>query len=498
MIQSNVTIQELSFPTRARIARGRDYRQLLRMALLASDTLMVTLSFALAYWLRFYGGVTFQPSIPADPAKYATLVLILLPSFIVTFWLMNLYDFDSLLGGTGEYARTFNACSTGIMVAVLISFLLPDVQIARSWLVQSWIMTLLLVSIGRFCIRRLAYQLRHDGFFIVPAVIVGTNQEALALAQQLYDSQGSGLAILGYIAEESSSVQPAQSTIHGLPILGTLDTLTKTVRSHKVEEVIIATTALSRSQLLSVTEQITMLPGKRMRLSSGLYEILTTGMSITTKNSVPLMTLHRMRLDPLELFMKRVLDISLVVASALFLVPIFCVIGLLIHFDSPGPIFYRRRVLGVGGQTFDALKFRSMVTNGDEVLAQHPDLLAELRSEHKLKNDPRITAIGHFLRRTSLDELPQLINVLAGQMSLVGPRMITPEETEKYGAMKHNLLTVKPGLTGLWQVSGRSDLSYEERVQLDMHYIRNYSIWQDLQILFIQTVPTILRKRGAY
>jgi lipopolysaccharide/colanic/teichoic acid biosynthesis glycosyltransferase len=171
---------------------------------------------------------------------------------------------------------------------------------------------------------------------------------------------------------------------------------------------------------------------------------------------------------------------------------------MLVKVDSPGPVFYRRRVLGIGGIEFDALKFRSMVINGDEILAQRPDLQAELAVNHKLKDDPRITRIGKLLRRTSLDELPQLINVLLGQMSLVGPRMISPAEKEQYGQMQHNLFTVKPGLTGLWQVSGRSDLSYVERVQIDMHYIRNYSIWLDLQILFFQTVPAVLKKRGAY
>ena len=139
-----------------------------------------------------------------------------------------------------------------------------------------------------------------------------------------------------------------------------------------------------------------------------------------------------------------------------------------------------------------------MAVNGDEILAQCPNLKAELEANHKLKDDPRITRAGKWLRRTSLDELPQLINVLLGQMSLVGPRMISPAEKAQYGQMQYNLLTVKPGLTGLWQVSGRSDLSYSERVQLDMHYIRNYSIWLDLQILFFQTLPAVFKKRGAY
>src|SRR5690606_28139292 len=161
------------------------------------------------------------------------------------------------------------------------------------------------------------------------------------------------------------------------------------------------------------------------------------------------------------------------------------------------PIIYRRRVLGQGNKEFDAFKFRTMYVNGDDMLT--PMQRTYLAEHHKLKeSDPRVTPVGWFLRRYSLDELPQLINVLKGEMSLIGPRMITPMEKEKYGKWDMNLLTVKPGLSGLWQVSGRSDLSYEERVQLDMQYIRNYSIWMDLQILFFQTLPAVLRRTGAY
>jgi lipopolysaccharide/colanic/teichoic acid biosynthesis glycosyltransferase len=135
--------------------------------------------------------------------------------------------------------------------------------------------------------------------------------------------------------------------------------------------------------------------------------------------------------------------------------------------------------------------------DGDQILEHHPGLVAELRANHKLKHDPRITRVGERLRRLSFDELPQLFNVLLGQMSLVGPRMITLEESEKYGKWKMNLLTVKPGLTGLWQIKGRSDLSYEERVRLDMYYIRNYTLWLDFFIL-LQTLPAVLRGEGAY
>lgn len=153
--------------------------------------------------------------------------------------------------------------------------------------------------------------------------------------------------------------------------------------------------------------------------------------------------------------------------------------------------------MGLNGKQFYALKFRTMVTNGDEILDQSPELKRELELNHKLRNDPRVTPIGAFLRKYSLDELPQLFNVLRRDMSLVGPRMIAEEEVSMYNQFAMNLLTVLPGITGLWQVSGRSDISYEERVRLDMYYVRNWSIWLDLQLLF-QTIPAVLKARGAY
>jgi len=153
--------------------------------------------------------------------------------------------------------------------------------------------------------------------------------------------------------------------------------------------------------------------------------------------------------------------------------------------------------MGLNGSQFYALKFRTMQINGDEILKASPDLLDELATTHKIKDDPRITTVGQFLRKYSLDELPQLINILRGDMSLVGPRMISPPELRNYGQWAMNLLTVRPGLTGLWQVSGRSDVSYDERVRLDMFYIRNYSIWLDLHLI-LRTIPVVLSGKGAY
>lgn len=467
--------------------------------LLLSDALMLLLGFALAYWLRFYGGIpVFQDVVPSMDL-YMRLIVVLIPVWLGLFALLRLYNFNILLSGTTEYSRALNGCTSGMMLVVAASFVVPEFIIARGWLLMSWIFSTVLVCSNRWFLRRVAHALRQVGWFLSPALIVGTNAEAISLANQLRNSMYSGLIVLGFLDErDDSQVEQRPRSILGLPVLGSVDEMAKIVHDRHVEEVVIATTALSREQLLGSTLQLAGMAGVNISLSSGLYEIFTTGMEVSTRNAVPLMSFNRLRLDPVETLLKGILDYTIVILSSLVLMPVLALLALLIRLDSPGPILYRRRVLGVGGKEFDAFKFRTMVTNGDEVLAQHPELLTELKATHKLKVDPRITRVGHWLRRTSLDELPQFINILLGQMSLVGPRMISPAEAEMYGPMRQNLLTVKPGLTGLWQVSGRSDLSYADRVQLDMHYIRNYSIWLDLQILFFQTLPAVLKGSGAY
>jgi lipopolysaccharide/colanic/teichoic acid biosynthesis glycosyltransferase len=212
---------------------------------------------------------------------------------------------------------------------------------------------------------------------------------------------------------------------------------------------------------------------------------------------VPLVGVNKVRLTGLDQTLKLMLDYALTVPAVVLLAPLFILLGVAIKLDSPGPVFHQRRVMGVNGTQYGAFKFRTMRTDGDQILAQRPDLRAELALNHKLKDDPRVTRLGRLLRRTSLDELPQLFNVLRREMSLVGPRMIAPDEMHKYDHWGINLLTVKPGITGLWQVSGRSNISYQQRVQMDMYYIRNWSIWLDLQLLW-QTIPAVWRGTGAY
>jgi lipopolysaccharide/colanic/teichoic acid biosynthesis glycosyltransferase len=195
--------------------------------------------------------------------------------------------------------------------------------------------------------------------------------------------------------------------------------------------------------------------------------------------------------------MKLALDYALALPGLLLIAPLFIFLAILVKLDSPGPVFHRRRVLGKDGRTFHAFKFRTMYVNGDEILARYPKLRQELNKNYKLKCDPRVTRVGSFLRKFSLDELPQLLNVLARDMSLIGPRIIAPDEISKYGQYGQTLMLVMPGLTGLWQVSGRSNTTYDERVALDMQYITTWSVWLDIKIL-LRTIPAVLKGDGAY
>ncbi len=199
----------------------------------------------------------------------------------------------------------------------------------------------------------------------------------------------------------------------------------------------------------------------------------------------------------LDELLKNVMDYTLTAIGLIVISPLLLVLALIVRLDSPGPIIYRRRVMGRRSTQFDAFKFRTMVINGDEILSAHPELKAIWERDQKLECDPRITRCGQWMRKFSLDELPQLFNVLRGEMSLVGPRMIAPVEVARYGQDADRVFTVKPGITGLWQVSGRSNLSYEDRARLDLEYVRARSIWMDLRLLSM-TIPAVILKKGAF
>lgn len=467
-----------------------------KFALVISDVIMTGLAFRLAYFFRFEVPFAFfDENALISVEHYRTLVTLASFLWILIFWINGLYHKQNLLGGTREYDKIFRSSTIGFLIIVIAGFLQPDLLIARGWLLMAWGFTFVFVSFGRFLLRRLVYFSRRHGFFLTPAVIVGANQEGRWLAEQLLSWQTSGLHLVGFVDKKEPVTTPL---FHNLVCLGSVDQLGEIITRYNIGEVILASSAIStRDYLTDIFKRYGVSDSVNIRMSSGLYEVITTGLTVNEFAYVPLVYVNKVRLTGSDNFSKLVLDYVITITSLILISPLLLAIALLIKFSSPGPIIHKRRVMGINGKQFNALKFRTMVVNGDEVIARYPELKEELAKNHKLKDDPRVTKVGAVLRKFSLDELPQLFNVLKRDMSLVGPRMISPEEVAMYKQFDMNLLTVHPGITGLWQVSGRSDISYDERVRLDMYYIRNWSIWLDLQLLF-QTIPAVLKGRGAY
>lgn len=496
------SIKPVSLPLESKIASrkqaaisSRVQWQLLITALILNDLLLTGLAFLLAYFVRFTTGLSvFQADGNSSITFYRGVSVLLMGLWILIFLGNGLYDRRNLLGGVQEYAHVFRATSVGLLLIVFTGFLDPNFMLARGWALLAWVLTFVLVSSGRFIIRRLVYRLRHNGYFLSTAILVGGNEEGRSIAQQLLRWQTSGLDIIGFADGKLEAGAHVYGRLH---TLGKLEDLDRLIAKYNVEELILATSALSREEMLTIFRHFGMIDGLNLRLSSGLFEVITTGLEIKEMAFTPLVRVHKVRLTGFDRLMKLSLDYLIALPGLIAISPLLLLLAVLVKLDSPGPIVYRRKVIGLNGKKFDAYKFRTMHINGDEILEAYPELKTELARNHKLKEDPRITRVGHFLRKWSLDELPQLFNVLKQDMSLVGPRMITPAEMKMYDEWSMNLLTVRPGITGLWQVSGRSDISYEERVRLDMHYIRNWTIWLDLQLI-MQTIPAVLKQRGAY
>lgn len=471
--------------------RRAEWRRVL-IGIALGDALCVAGGFLLAYLLRFFTDWAIFYAGDARVGFYMTLIGLLVPGWIALFALYGLYDPRLLFGGTTEYARIFNASTFGLLLVIVLTFLEPNFVIARGWLLLAWACVAMLAIGWRFTARRIVYQLRQRGHLVQRTVILGANPEGRAVAEQLNSSIRAGVRVVGFVDD---TLPPGTEVLPGTPVLGPVTAFEAIVTHAGIDSAIIADTEMVRERLPAVYGAMDALRRLDVALAPGLFELLTVGVQVRERGSVPLLGLNKTRITGPHAFGKALIDRGGALVGLIVLSPLLALVALLVRLDSPGPVIYRRRVVGAGNRTFDAFKFRTMRVDGDALLT--PELRRELSESGKLQEDPRITPLGRFLRRTSIDELPQLVNVLLGQMSLVGPRMITTDELRHFGRWRHNLVTVRPGLTGLWQISGRSNLGYDERVRLDMHYIRNYSIWLDLYIIY-RTIAVVISGQGAF
>lgn len=331
-----------------------------------------------------------------------------------------------------------------------------------------------------------------------PVILFGDGTVADEIQTTLSKRPALGLRIVAHVAPECALSQPKDASTTCLPPHPELERL---CAAHPGAYALALQHCYSEEDIRQVMAQLSRhFPGVILLPAQGTGGARIWLMPLDLGGHFGLMVRQNL-LDPSRLRFKRLVDLTLTLCGAIVILPLFAAIAIAIRRESAGPVFYRQKRIGRNGETIRIVKFRTMVCNADEVLNDYleanPALREEWQRDQKLRNDPRITRIGSLLRRTSLDELPQLWNVLAGEMSLVGPRPIVQAEIIKYGDVFGDYMRVRPGITGLWQVSGRNNLPYDERVRLDRYYICNWSVWFDLWVL-AKTVPVVLMRNGAY
>ena len=364
---------------------------------------------------------------------------------------------------------------------------------SRGIFLMAWPLSLAGVWLSRILIRQLVAPCAWWGF---PVLIMGAGRTGALVIRTLRRQPGLGLKPVAVLDDDPQK----QGSLESVPVVGKLAVAPFIARDRQISYAIVAMPGVPRTKLLAILERYGH-TFPHLLVIPDLFGLASLWVGATDMGGILGLEIRQRLLLYGPRLTKMILDCALTLLLGLFTLPLFLVIMVVVKLDSPGPIFYGHYRLGRRGRPFTAWKFRSMVVNADTVLAKHLVenrlLREEWERDRKLKSDPRSTRVGRFLRRTSLDELPQLWNVLRGEMSLVGPRPIVDREIGQYAEKYELYKRVHPGITGLWQVSGRNDVTYAERVNLDAYYVRNWSIWLDIYILS-RTIWVVLIGDGAY
>ncbi|MBV9952585.1 MAG: sugar transferase, partial [Acidimicrobiia bacterium] len=347
------------------------------------------------------------------------------------------------------------------------------------------------VAVEREVARRLFASLRERGYLVRHVVIAGANPEGRELAAQLQAEAWLGYRVLGFVDDTVTDPQP----VAGIPLLGTVAEAGDVVRQHAGASVIVAASAIESETTNRLARDL-LDQGIHVELSSTLRDIASQRLTVRPLGRFPVVYVEPVQREGWRRIAKRTFDIVGASVGLLVSAPILFATAIAIKIDSRGPVFFRQSRVGRDSEPFAIVKLRSMVQNAEELLIDLTDANEADGPLFKIKDDPRVTRVGRLIRRTSIDELPQLWNVLRGEMSLVGPRPALHSEIEAWDAPLSGRLRVKPGLTGMWQVNGRSDTSFEDYSRLDLYYVDNWSLLTDVAIL-AKTVPVVLTSKGA-
>jgi exopolysaccharide biosynthesis polyprenyl glycosylphosphotransferase len=389
-----------------------------------------------------------------------------------------------------ELRRLILGVTIGV-AAITVAAAWLALPIQRSWIALTWALSLALVGASHAGWRRRIGRAQREGSLRLKTIVVGTNDEGRRLARAMTAAPAEGFEPLGFLTVDRQVVD-----VDGFPVLGSLADIVEAVAESGADCVFVASSAV-RVEDVAWLARVLRPQDVEVRFSTNLPELLISRISLQPVGRIPSLTVRRARLTGPQAAMKRAVDVSLSGFLLLVTSPLWAAIALAIRVTSPGPILFRQERIGARGAPFTMFKFRTMVRDAESRRHEVDHLNEATGPLFKIRRDPRVTRVGRFLRRCSLDELPQLVNVIRGEMSLVGPRPPLRSEVSAYERWHFARLEVRPGMTGLGQVTGRSDRSFEDTVRLDVFYIENWSLTYDLWIL-AKTIPALLSAKGAY
>ncbi|WP_245976958.1 sugar transferase [Cryobacterium soli] len=473
---------------------GAAWARQYRARLILTDAAVIGSAVTVAFLARF---AIVNPIADAAriPLSYWALTGIVAITWIITLATFPTRDARVVGVGATEYKLVINASALAFGM-LAIAFLLLQVDTARAYFVFALPLGVAALILERWLWRKWLIRQRRYGHYLARAIVVGAREDVEYVVRQINDKSGAAYQVVG-AALEGDNAMSITAAGNLVPVVADFEHVASAAQSLGVDAVIVAGhPSLGNTFIRNLGWDLEKTSAELV-LSSRLTDVAGPRIHFRPVEGLPLIHVEIPQYDGAKHVLKRALDIILGAVTLIAVSPVLVVIGVLVKLDSPGPILFRQERAGRNGAPFHMLKFRSMVRTAEDDLAGLLDQNEGAGVLFKIRSDPRITKVGRILRKYSLDELPQLWNIVVGQMSIVGPRPPLPAEVQKYEAHMHRRLYIKPGLTGMWQVNGRSDLSWEESVRLDLYYVENWSLAGDLMIIW-RTFKIIIRPLGAY
>jgi len=471
------------------------YRRLLPWLTMLIDVPLINLAFALAYLVRYelqwFKAVEEAYYISYD--AYLPLMVGLTVILLVMFKLEGAYEQSRIGGWLDDVYIVLNGTTTGIMVMVFITFFLQPLYYSRLIFLYAAVLIIVILCLARLVRTVIVDILRQRGIGVYRVLIVGAGEIGRLVMANLVAQPMLGYKVVGFVDDN-----PDKGTVDMGPIkgLGSVDKIPQLISELNIDEVIVTLPWMSHRKIMSILTQCER-ERVRARIVPDLFQMRLSQVDIEDLNGIPLLGMRDRTISGWNLILKRSMDFIIALFGLLLLSPMMLLIAIAIKLDSPGPALFQQTRVGKGGQEFGMYKFRSMQRDAEARLSALQDQNEADGPLFKIRDDPRRTKVGIWLRKTSLDELPQLYNVLRGEMSLVGPRPPLLSEVSRYQPWQRKRLEVAPGMAGLPQVSGRSNLTFDEMAFLDLYYIENWSPALDIMIL-LRMVPRVLFGDGAY